>query len=105
MDLKVESRDVSVFLGIQFTRQGSSIELKQLGLIDHIIQDTGMDGCNFSEIPANLKTLQKDKDGAPFSKFWNYHSIVGCLLYLAGNARPDIASAIHQVARFSYEPK
>ena len=46
MDLKVESNDVSAFLGIQFTRKGSTIELKQLGLIDKILQDTGMEDCN-----------------------------------------------------------
>jgi hypothetical protein len=27
------------------------------------------------------------------------------LLYLAGNSRPDIAFAVHQVARFSHDPK
>ena len=105
MDLKVESRDVSAFLGIQFTRRGPTIELKQLGLIDLIdciIQDTGMEDCNPSETPADVKTLGKDKDGAPFSKFLNYRYVVGRLLYLAGNSWPDIAFAVHQVARFSH---
>ena len=86
MDLKVESSNVSTFLSIQFTRKSSTIELKQLGLIYCIIQDAGMENCNLSKTPADVKTFGKDKDEAPFSKFWNYCSIVGHLLYLAGNS-------------------
>ena len=71
MDLKDESRDVSAFLGIQSTRQGPTIELKQLGLIDCIIQDAGMEDCNPSKTAADVKTFGKDKDGAPFSEIWN----------------------------------
>jgi hypothetical protein len=105
MDLKIESNDVSAFLGIQFTRKGSRIELKQLGLIDKIIQDTGMEDCNPAAVPADSTPLGKDKNGAPCSEQWNYRSVVGRLLYLSGNSRPDIAFAVHQVARFSHEPK
>ena len=37
MDLKVESKDVSAFLGIQFTRKGKTIELRQDGLTKRIL--------------------------------------------------------------------
>jgi len=36
---------------------------------------------------------------------WNYRSIVGMLLYLSTNTRPDITFAVSQVARFSSNPK
>ena len=36
---------------------------------------------------------------------WEYRSVVGMLLYLATNTRPDIAFAVSQVARFSSAPK
>ena len=105
MDLTVESDDVSAFLGIQFTRKGDTIELKQLGLIDKIIEATGMQDANAASVPADAKTLGKDKDGEPFQEDWNFRSVVGMLLYLAGNSRPDIAFAVHQAARFSHDPK
>ena len=36
---------------------------------------------------------------------WSYSSVVGMLLYLASNSRPDIAFATHQCARFTHSPK
>jgi hypothetical protein len=104
LNLKVESDDVSAFLGIQFTRHGDTIELKQVGLIDKIIEATGMQDCNTKPTPAADKTLGKDKDGKPFSENWGYATVVGMLLYLAGNSRPDIAFAVHQAARFTHAP-
>jgi hypothetical protein len=105
MNLKVESNDVSAFLGIQFTRRGDTIELKQTGLLEKILEDAGMQDCNSELTPAVDKALGKDPNGAPFNELWSYRSIVGKLLYLAGNSRPDIAFAVHQVARFSHDPK
>ncbi len=52
-----------------------------------------------------MKTLGKDKDGKPFEESWNYASVVGMLLYLSGNSRPDIAFAVNQAARFTHDPK
>ena len=105
MDLTVESKDVSNFLGIKFTRHGDTIELKQTGLIDKIVEATGMEDCNSKSTPADPKTLGKDKDGKPFTETWSYPSVVGMLLYLAGNSRPDIAFAVNQAARFTHDPK
>ena len=105
MDLKVESRDVSAFLGIQFTRRGDTIELKQLGLIDKIIEATGMQDCNPKTTPADSKPLGKDKNGKPFNEQWGYASVVGMLLHLSGNSRPDLAFAVNQAARFTHDPK
>jgi len=105
MDLKVESNDVSAFLGIQFTQNGDTIELKQSGLIKKIIEATGMADCNSDAVPAHPTPLGKDSSGPAFDEEWNYRSVVGMLLYLAGNSRPDIAFAVHQAARFSHDPK
>ena len=105
MDLTVESEDVSNFLGIKFTRHGDTIELKQTGLINKVIEATGMQDANGKPTPAVEKTLGKDPEGKPFSEDWSYPSVVGMLLYLSGNSRPDIAFAVNQAARFTHDPK
>ena len=105
MELTVESTDVSNFLGIKFTRNGDTIELKQTGLIEKIIEATGMQDAKGKSTPAEHKTLGKDPDGKPFEEQWGYASVVGMLLYLSGNSRPDIAFAVNQAARFTHDPK
>jgi hypothetical protein len=44
-------------------------------------------------------------DGAPLIEDWEYASIVGMLMYLATNTRPDIAYAVHQAARYTHDPR
>ena len=55
--------------------------------------------------PADKDPLCKDEDGDPCCDNWNYRSIVGMMLYLAGITRPNIAYAVHQCARFSHSLK
>lgn len=105
LTLTVESKDVSAFLGIQFTRRGETIELTQKGLIKRVIDAMDMADCNACDTPAEHKPLGKDPSGAAFSESWHYASVVGMLLYLSSNSRPDIAFAVHQCARFTHAPK
>jgi hypothetical protein len=39
------------------------------------------------------------------SEPWHYTSVIGMLLYLSTNTRPDISFAVNQVGRFSSNPK
>jgi hypothetical protein len=50
-------------------------------------------------------TLGIDPDGPPMEESWSYRSIIGMLLYLSNDTRPDIAYAVSQVARFCHSPK
>ena len=49
--------------------------------------------------------LTKDLDRDPCHGTFNYASVVGMLLYLAGHSRLDIAYIISQAARFTFSPK
>merc|ERR1712024_393128 len=64
-----------------------------------------MDSCNPNKVPALKTCLGKDPDGEPMSDDFHYRSVVGMLLYLSGNTRPDITFAVSQVARFTHDPK
>ena len=94
------------FLGIKFTEnKNGTITLTQKGLIDKIIKATGLELCNPNKTPTTQTALGIDPTGEPMKEDWSYPSIVGMLLYLSTNTRPDIAFAVSQVARFGHNPK
>jgi hypothetical protein len=97
----------SEYLGIQYDedKDTGNITMTQQGLIKKIISTIGMESCNPNRTPATKEALSKDPEGEPMSDPWSYRSVVGMLLYLASNTRPDIVFAVSQAARFSHEPK
>ena len=105
-DLTLEpDGDIFAFLGINFKRIGKEIVLTQTGLINKVINYTGMDQASTKPIPAACEPLGTDANGEPFDEEWSYPAAVGMLLYISSNSRPDIQFAVHQVARFSHCPK
>jgi hypothetical protein len=95
--------EVSAFLGIQIKKTGSKeFLLTQTGLIDKVLAAANLTDCNGCDTPATIEPLHADKDGEPFAEEWAYDAVVGMLMYLAGNTRPDIAYAVHQAARFTH---
>ena len=89
------------FLGLNVTRDKDkgTVTLLQTGLIDKILVATQMEDCNIKFTPADKVPLNKDLDGDHWCEEWNYRSIIGMLLYLAGSTCPDIAYDIHQCTR------
>ena len=64
-----------------------------------------MNDSNLKSDSAETIPLGKDVDGGPCMETWDYRSVVGIMLYLAGSSRPDISYDVHQCARFSHGPK
>jgi hypothetical protein len=93
------------FLGIKFDRISTNITMTQAGLINRIAEATGMVDCNRYHTPTTQEVLGSAPDGPSMKEEWNYRSIIGILLYLSTNTRPDITFAISQAARFSNDPK
>jgi Reverse transcriptase (RNA-dependent DNA polymerase) len=97
---------VNAFLGIHIKKVSPNCyHLTQHGLINKVLHATNMSDCNGCETPATLVPLHTDRNGVPFEDKWEYDSIIGMLMYLAGNTRPDISYAVHQAARFTHNPK
>ena len=104
-DLTLEG-SFSEYLGIQYTKlSDTKIKMTQEGLIKKIMEATGMNDCNSNRTPTTKEALGSDEQGEPMEDPWNYRSVIGMLLYLSTNTRPDIAYAVSQVARFSHNPK
>ena len=104
-DLKCEGT-VGAFLGIDIQHlPDGRLELKQTGLIDKVLDETNMQDSHAQPTPATATPLGPDIDGDPPDEKWRYATVVGMLMYLAGNSRPDIAFAVHQCARFTHAPR
>jgi len=94
------------FLGIKFEQLDSNeFRLTQPGLIQKVIEATNLVDCKSNLMPTTQQALSSDVEGPPMTEEWKYSSVVGMLLYLSGNSRPDIAFAVSQVCRFSSDPK
>jgi Reverse transcriptase (RNA-dependent DNA polymerase) len=100
--------EVGAFLGIQITKTGpGEFFLCQPGLISKALTVAGMSDSNGVDTPTSTKggALAADLDGAPFDETWSYRTVIGMLMFLSANTRPDIAFAVHQAARFSHSPR
>jgi Reverse transcriptase (RNA-dependent DNA polymerase)/GAG-pre-integrase domain len=99
--------ELESFLGIKVDRSkdGTVFTLTQPMLTERIIQVMGMTECNSRATPASTETLGKDINGPAMTEDWNYASVVGMLMFLSNNTRPDIAFAVNQCARFTHCPK
>ena len=102
-------QDVTAFLGIQVNQneKDGCYKFTQTGLINKVLAATGMEHCNSKPAPCSGdgKHLGSDPEGALAKKEWSISSVVGMLLCLASNSRPDIAFATHQCVCFTHSPK
>ena len=97
---------MSEFLGIDINALDNDVfQFFQTGLISKVLEATGMEDCNRLTTPTKVDaTLGKDKNGSEAKRDWpnSYASVIGMMLYLASNTRPDISFAVHQFAWFTH---
>ena len=100
---------VSEFLGIDIkTLDNGGFQFCQNLFIHKVLEATGME--HFNGLPAPTKVeapLGTDANGSEAKRDFthSYTSIIGMMLYLASNTRPDISFSVHQCARFTHNTK
>lgn len=101
--------NIEDFLGVNISKQeDGTTHLWQPQLIDSILKDLRLDGetVKTKETPAASSTiLKRHQEMETVKPDFNYRSIIGKLNYLERGSRSDIAYIVHQLARFSVEPK
>ena len=93
-------------MGVRIEKnEDGSISMHQRGIIDRCLELSGIPTdpdakTKLHDTPAETdKVLHKDEAGAPRKQDWNYRSKIGCLTYLQGMSRTDLAYSVHQAAR------
>jgi histone deacetylase 1/2 len=106
LTLTVEADDAYAFLGVDVRpNEEGGYTMTQDGLTNKVLRTVSMGTLNSKATPADASPLGSDGEGEPFSEGWGYASVVGMLLYLSSDSRPDIQFAVHQCARFTHNPK
>ena len=78
------------------------------GLMRKVLEATGMDHFNGLPTPTKVEApLGTDMNGYEAKKYFpnSYTSVIGMILYLASNTRPDISFAFHQCEQFIHTTK
>ena len=100
---------VSEFLGIDIkTLDDGVFQFFQTVLIRKVLEATGIEYCN--RLPTTTKVeapIGTDANGYEAKRYCpnSYDSVIGMMLYLASNTRPDTSFAVHQCARFTHNTK
>ena len=92
------------FLGaeVRTDKKSEKATLTQGGLTKKVLNTVGMLDSNKKITPEETMPLVTDAYVPSFDKPWEYASIVGMLMYLYRNSRPDIQFAVHQCTMFNH---
>jgi hypothetical protein len=98
-----DAGEATCFLSIEIKRSERGLMLTQEQYCRRILKEFNMDNCTPKSVPMAPGTVLI-KDGQPLPPINEYKSIVGSLLYLSTNTRPDIAHAVGVLSRFMSAP-
>ena len=100
---------MSDFLEIDIkTLDNGGFQFCQTGLIRKVLESTGME--HFNGLPTPNKVyapLGTDANGSEAKRDCpnSYASVIGMMLYLESNTRPDISFAVHQYSGLQITPR
>ena len=109
---KFDSRDLgpaTVFLGMEIARDriARTLKLSQHRMTKDLLVNYGMEAAKPKSVPMEPGTHLRHAESATDldnAKDLPYAELVGSLLYIAVCTRPDIAYAVHTLARHMSKP-
>jgi histone deacetylase 1/2 len=98
------------YIGVSIKKHKTGYyEMTQRALTDSIISDCELKDAYTKPVPAKTsQQLHAYKSSKLFSECnfpFNYRSVTGKLNYLAQTTRPDIIFSVHQIAKYSSDPR
>lgn len=96
--------NVRYFLGHEIVKEGEYYTMQLTAYIDSLIEKFGMEGSKPVRTPMDTGYITQNADSKNFQDTSLYRSLVGALLYIAVNGRPDIAVSVGLLGRKVSEP-
>jgi hypothetical protein len=85
--------DIKVFLSIEVERNVKGYAISQSRYIDEVVKDTGLEDAKGSKLPLD-QGYEKFPEENVLDDNKEYQRIIGMLLYISTNTRPDIAASV-----------
>jgi hypothetical protein len=93
------------FLGLEIVRNSDgSISISQAKYARDVLQRFKMEDCNPQGTPLEPGLTLSKSDGVALPDRTEYMEVLGSLMYLACNTRPDLCQSVSMLARFMSEP-
>lgn len=100
----VDLGEIKFFLGIKIERnQDGDFLMSQTSYIDNIIESAGLKDAKVSQFPLD-PGYEKLQDNKILSDVKIYQRMIGQLLYVAGNTRPDISTSVSILSQKLIQP-
>lgn len=87
------------YLGLQINCCDNYVNISQKTYILTLLKNFNMTNCKTAKTPLAHRKLEKPSNGE--SIIAPYQNLIGCLMYLAVNSRPDIAFAVSYLSQFN----
>lgn len=94
--------EIKQYLGIEVTRDEKGIfHLNQAKYINKVVNEFGLDTAKISNVPMqpNYGKSAKEDDRGVLLSNTQYQKLLGCLLYISINTRPDISASVSILAQ------
>ena len=93
------------FLGLEIIRNpDQSISLSQRKYAREVLVRFGMEDSKPQSTPLEVGVSLSKKEGTPLEDTSEYSEVLGSLMYLACNTRPDLCHSVSMLARFMSQP-
>lgn len=97
--------ELKYYLGLNVTRSDKKVIINQKTYILEVLKRFGMSDCKSVDTPLSGKTLtygdSKGSEGEGQMPYFPYQNLLGCLMFLVVNTRPDIAFATSYLSQFN----
>ena len=95
--------EVIHFLGIEFSRDGDKMMMKQTQYLKNILKRFQMESCRPRTSPCESNTQVYEQDDEPFDPR-TYREAVGSLVYAMVSTRPDLCYAVSKLSQTLSNP-